>query len=149
MAKGCRPADFAPTTTADSPSSRCSSPSSSCSSGCSASLARRAPPTAAAAEARGSPNGVQTRYKPPASAAVNPSVSRRRALADQSGFTLVEVMVAVLILLAGVLGALTLLDGANAATSRTKTREAATNLARELIESARAVPYPRLSPRPR
>ena len=68
-------------------------------------------------------------------------MSCRRALADQSGFTLVEVMVAVIILLAGVLGTLTLLDGANAATSRTKAREAATNLARELIESARAVPY--------
>ena len=67
-----------------------------------------------------------------------------RAAADQSGFTLVEVMVAVFILLIGVLGALTLLDGANAATSRTKKREAATNLARELIESARAVPYPDL-----
>ena len=78
-------------------------------------------------------------------AAVNSSVSRRRALADQGGFTLVEVMVAVIILLAGVLGALTLLDGANAATSRTKTREAATNLAREMIESARSVPYPELT----
>jgi prepilin-type N-terminal cleavage/methylation domain-containing protein len=68
-----------------------------------------------------------------------------RKLADQSGFTLVEVMVAVLILVAGILGTLSLLDGANAATSRTKTREAATNLARELIESARAVPYPKLT----
>ena len=79
-----------------------------------------------------------------AAVAVNTYVSRR-ALADQSGFTLVEVMVAVIILLAGVLGTLTLLDGANAATSRTKTREAATNLARELIESSRAVPYTNLS----
>ena len=42
--------------------------------------------------------------KAPAAAAVNTNVSRRRALADQSGFTLVEVMVAVIILLAGVLG---------------------------------------------
>jgi prepilin-type N-terminal cleavage/methylation domain-containing protein len=82
--------------------------------------------------------------KPRSAPAVNPHVPCRPAFADQSGFTLVEVMVAALILLTGVLGTLTLLDGANAATSRTKSREAATNLARELIESARAVPYPEL-----
>lgn len=76
---------------------------------------------------------------------VKTSVTSRRNLVDHSGFTLVEVMVAMIILLAGVLGALTLLDGANAATSRTKAREAATNLARELIESARALPYSDLS----
>jgi prepilin-type N-terminal cleavage/methylation domain-containing protein len=84
--------------------------------------------------------------KPTRPLVVNSSVSiRSYPLADQSGFTLVEVMVAVAILLVGVLGTLTLLDGANAATSRTKKREAATNLARELIEAARAVPYPALT----
>jgi prepilin-type N-terminal cleavage/methylation domain-containing protein len=70
--------------------------------------------------------------------------SPKRRLRDERGFTLVEVMVAAGILLAGVLGALTLLDGANRATARTKAREGAVNLAREAIEAARAVPYPSL-----
>jgi len=70
--------------------------------------------------------------------------SPKRRLRDERGFTLVEVMVAAGILLAGVLGALTLLDGANRATARTKAREGGVNLAREAIEAVRAVPYPTL-----
>lgn len=69
-----------------------------------------------------------------------------RASSAEHGFTLVEVMVAATLLVVGVLGALTMLDGANAATSRTKARDGATNLAREAIEAARAVPYPELVP---
>lgn len=61
--------------------------------------------------------------------------------ARERGFTLVEVMVASAILLAGVLGTIALVDGANARTAATKTREGATNLARELVEAARAAPY--------
>ena len=53
-------------------------------------------------------------------------------------------MVAVAILLTGVLGVLTLLDTANGATQRTKIRDGGISLARELIEAARAVPYPDL-----
>jgi Tfp pilus assembly protein PilV len=73
---------------------------------------------------------------------------RRRSIsiANDRGFTLVEVVVAATILMVGVLGVLTLLDAANRATTRTKTREAATNLAREAIEAGRAVPYPDLIP---
>ena len=71
---------------------------------------------------------------------------RTASLADERGFTLVEVVVAAAILLVGVLGVLTLLDAANAATSRNKKREAATNLAREAIEAGRAVPFPDLIP---
>ena len=82
--------------------------------------------------------------KRPAAAAVNTIVTRQRALAAEAGFTLVEVMVAVIILLAGVLGVLTLLDTANGATHRTKVRDGATSLAREAIEAARAWPYPNL-----
>lgn len=59
----------------------------------------------------------------------------------QAGFTLVEVMVAATILLVGVLGTLALLDGANVRTSETRAREGATNLARELVEAARELPY--------
>jgi prepilin-type N-terminal cleavage/methylation domain-containing protein len=74
-------------------------------------------------------------------------LERLRALlrADR-GFTLIEVTVAATLLVVGVLGTLTLLDGANRATSRTKTREAGINLAREAIEAVRAVPYPDLLP---
>lgn len=75
----------------------------------------------------------------------------------QSGFTLVEVMVAMAILLVGVLGTVTLIDGANAATSSNQAREGGTDLARELVEDARGIPYheltsallaPRLQARP-
>lgn len=65
-------------------------------------------------------------------------------LRDERGYTLIEVMVAAAILLSGVLGILALLNTANGATHRTKVRDGATSLAREMIEAARAVPYPDL-----
>ena len=65
---------------------------------------------------------------------------------SRDGFTLVEVVVAAAILLVGVLGALTMLNTANAVTSQTAAREAGTHLAREAIEAARAVPYPDMTP---
>jgi type II secretory pathway pseudopilin PulG len=65
-------------------------------------------------------------------------------LRDERGYTLIEVMVAAMILVTGVLGILTLLNTANGATHRTKVRDGATSLAREMIEAARAVPYPDL-----
>jgi Tfp pilus assembly protein PilV len=74
------------------------------------------------------------------------SMPHRRRLASDNGFTLVELMVAAFVLMIGVLGVVTLFDHANRATSRTKHREAATSLARELIEASRAVPYPTLVP---
>ena len=64
----------------------------------------------------------------------------------EQGFTLVEVMVAATLLVVGVLGVLSMVDGANKASARTKAREGATNLAREAIEAARAVPYPDVTP---
>jgi Tfp pilus assembly protein PilV len=71
---------------------------------------------------------------------------RTNTLAGDRGFTLIEVVVAASILIVGVLGVLSLLNAANRATVRTKSREAATNLAREAIEAGRAVPYPDLTP---
>jgi prepilin-type N-terminal cleavage/methylation domain-containing protein len=77
---------------------------------------------------------------------MNDPMSHRRRLASEQGFTLVELMVAAMVLVIGVLGVITLLDHANRATTRTKHREAGISLARELIEASRAVPYPSLIP---
>jgi prepilin-type N-terminal cleavage/methylation domain-containing protein len=65
---------------------------------------------------------------------------------SEQGFTLIEVMIAATLLVVGVLGVISMLDSANRASSRTKAREGATNLAREAIEAARAVPFPELTP---
>src|SRR3954449_6373623 len=69
-----------------------------------------------------------------------------RRLRQESGFTLIEVTIAATLLVVGVLGVLSLVDGANKATARTKAREAGVNLAREAVEAVRAVPYPDLLP---
>jgi Tfp pilus assembly protein PilV len=50
-------------------------------------------------------------------------------------------MVAATVLVVGILGVLSLLDGSNAATTSTKAREGATNLAREVVEASRGVDY--------
>jgi prepilin-type N-terminal cleavage/methylation domain-containing protein len=67
-------------------------------------------------------------------------VSRVRP-SSQSGFTLIEVLVAMLILLVGVLGVVTMVDGANAVTSKTKAREGGTAIARSIIEISRSLRY--------
>jgi prepilin-type N-terminal cleavage/methylation domain-containing protein len=69
-----------------------------------------------------------------------------RLRSDDRGFTLVEVLVAIFILLVGVLGVVSLIDGANFATANTKSREGGTNLAREILDGARAVDYDKLTP---
>src|ERR671910_1226256 len=63
---------------------------------------------------------------------------------DERGFTLIEVMVTMLILVVGISGAIALIDGANARTLATKDREAGTSLSREVIEAARSIPYRQL-----
>src|SRR5919199_1594965 len=70
----------------------------------------------------------------------------RIRLQDDSGFTIVEVMIAAVVLIVGLLGTLTMIDGAQSATRTTKAREQATNLQRELIEAARTVAYEQLVP---
>src|SRR5687768_13202733 len=73
-------------------------------------------------------------------------VSRSAAASrDQAGFTLIEVMVASFMLLVGILAVIGLLNAANGATNRTRAHDTATNLARELIEGARSVPYEKVS----
>lgn len=71
--------------------------------------------------------------------------SVRDPLGRESGFTLLEVMVACFVLVVGVLGAVALIDGANATTVKTKSREQATGLGRNVLEAARAVPYEALT----
>jgi prepilin-type N-terminal cleavage/methylation domain-containing protein len=65
----------------------------------------------------------------------------RARISSEDGFTLVEVMVAIVVLLVGVLGTVTMIDGANAQTGRTKAREGATALARTVLEISRGVTY--------
>src|SRR3954453_22658344 len=71
--------------------------------------------------------------------------SSRRSF-DERGFTLIEIMVAALVLVLGTLGMVALIDGANATTTSTKAREQGVNLQREIIEAARSVPYAQLMP---
>jgi len=71
---------------------------------------------------------------------------QRRLLREQAGFSLIEIMVAALVLLVGIFGAFTLLDAANRATASNSARMGATNLARELIEYAHGTDYAQLQP---
>ncbi|HEX8076052.1 MAG TPA: prepilin-type N-terminal cleavage/methylation domain-containing protein [Thermoleophilaceae bacterium] len=57
------------------------------------------------------------------------------------GFTLVEVMVAIFVLLVGVLGVVALSDGAARSTDVTKAREEGTNVARDEIEATHTFQY--------
>lgn len=61
--------------------------------------------------------------------------------AGQDGFTIIEVMVAMIVLTIGVLGTFVLLEGSLTSTRATTQREQGTNLARELIERSRQLPY--------
>lgn len=63
------------------------------------------------------------------------------AIAGEAGFTIVEVMVAVVLLVVGVLAMLVMVEGGLSSTTRTTAREQATNLARELVERSREIPY--------
>ena len=59
----------------------------------------------------------------------------------ESGFTLVEVIAAAMVLLVGMLGTLTLVEGAARATSSAGALEAATSLGREVLEKSKQVAY--------
>jgi prepilin-type N-terminal cleavage/methylation domain-containing protein len=73
-------------------------------------------------------------------------MARPRALRNQDGFTIIEVMVAALILVVGILGVTTIVNTANGTTTSNKAREQGLALGRELIESARSVKYQTLRP---
>ncbi|WP_028060270.1 prepilin-type N-terminal cleavage/methylation domain-containing protein [Candidatus Solirubrobacter pratensis] len=70
----------------------------------------------------------------------------RRALASQHGFTILEVLAAMIVLAVGVLGTLGLLNVSARAAASARAQEAGTSLARELIEGARSVTYAKLQP---
>ena len=59
----------------------------------------------------------------------------------QGGFTIIEVLVAAFVLLVGVLGTVALIDTAMGVGSTSRSREAATNLTREIVETARVIDY--------
>lgn len=67
--------------------------------------------------------------------------ARHPVIGGEAGFTMVEVMVAVVLLVTGVLAMLVMVEGSLSSTSRTTAREQATNLARELVERSRQIPY--------
>ena len=64
-----------------------------------------------------------------------------RVRGREDGFTIIEVMVAAFVMLVGVLGTLALIDTAMGVGSTSRSREAATNLSREIVEAAREIDY--------
>jgi prepilin-type N-terminal cleavage/methylation domain-containing protein len=80
---------------------------------------------------------------------IHPSFSRsgRRLLpADDSGFTLIEVLVATVLIAIGLVGLVTLNFTASHATTITRDREGATNLTREVVETIVSSRYQDLTP---
>ena len=67
-------------------------------------------------------------------------------LREQRGFTIVEVMVAVAVLMTGVLGTLAMLDTANKRGRGAADRQKATSLARDIVERAKGLPYAQVEP---
>lgn len=84
-------------------------------------------------------------YKAGPSRPMDAGMERRDRISGERGFTIVEVMVAMVVLVVGLLGTVTLLDRANAATSSNRAREGATAVTRELVEAARGTPYDQLT----
>src|SRR5215831_10247468 len=65
---------------------------------------------------------------------------------SQDGFTLIEALMAAVILVVGLIGLLGLLDISVKASASTRAREGATSLAREIVEDARTIPYAQIIP---
>ena len=73
----------------------------------------------------------------------------RVSLTGADGFTIIEVLVAIILLVVGILGALIMINTANGTTLANQARTGGVNLAREVAEGSRAVgetvPYSKLS----
>jgi prepilin-type N-terminal cleavage/methylation domain-containing protein len=67
--------------------------------------------------------------------------ARLRQLAGEDGFTLIECLVAALIVGIGLVGTFALIDGASSAQGASRAREGATSLARDVLESVRGDAY--------
>jgi prepilin-type N-terminal cleavage/methylation domain-containing protein len=74
----------------------------------------------------------------------HPTPPQRPAVADDHGFTLIEVMIASLVLVVGMLGVLTCITQAQATTWSTQARTNANALTREIVEEVQGVPYEQL-----
>ena len=70
---------------------------------------------------------------------------RLRQFSGQDGFTLIEILVAMVVILVTLLGMIVLLNRASASNSETRTRDAATGLAREMVETAQGLAFATLS----
>jgi Tfp pilus assembly protein PilV len=66
---------------------------------------------------------------------------RRFRLLEERGFTLIEVLIASVVLIIGIFGTFALVQMANAGANRARAREGATNLAREVLEDSHAISY--------
>ena len=69
-----------------------------------------------------------------------------RRLKQERGFTMVEMMVAVVVLLVGTLGTLAMLDTANKRARGASDRENGIAVARQVLEAAKGIPYRDLAP---
>jgi type II secretory pathway pseudopilin PulG len=65
---------------------------------------------------------------------------------SDAGFTLIEVLIAAVVLIVGIASLFGLLDASVKASYQTRAREGATNLARQVLEDARTIPYAQLAP---
>src|SRR5438094_500045 len=70
----------------------------------------------------------------------------RSRLSAEGGFTLIEVLIAAVVLVVGLVTLFGLLDQSVKASAATRAKEGATNLAREVLEDAHTIPYAQLSP---
>src|SRR5438445_13768387 len=70
----------------------------------------------------------------------------RRALPLEGGFTMIETLIAAFVLAVGIGGLFGMLSISVKATGSSRAREGATNLAQEILEDARTIPYAQLSP---
>jgi prepilin-type N-terminal cleavage/methylation domain-containing protein len=75
-----------------------------------------------------------------------PNGGSRLPLRRDDGFTIIEVLIAAVVMVVGLAALFGLLDTSVKATASTRAREGATNLARQILEDARTIPYAQLSP---
>jgi prepilin-type N-terminal cleavage/methylation domain-containing protein len=72
-------------------------------------------------------------------------MASRVAMRRDDGFTLIELVIAMAVILVGVLGTVSLLDRASAQTSNSKSRQTANALIRDIIETTQGVRYQQLT----